>query len=57
MGSFNAVTEHDLDDLRAKTLSLDEQIEREIEDVLRDSARIVQHFMQFPELRDLVRVT
>ncbi len=56
MGSFNAVAEIDLDALRSQTLALDEQIEREIEDVLRESASIVQHFMQFPELRDLVRV-
>ncbi len=56
MGSFNAITELDLDDLRSKTLALDEQIEREIDVVLRESAVIVQHFMQFPELRDLVRL-
>jgi serine/threonine-protein kinase len=56
MGSFNAVTEIDLDDLRAKTMELDKAIEEEIEDVVQVSARIVQHFMQFPELRDMVRV-
>jgi serine/threonine-protein kinase len=56
MGSFNAVTEIDLDDLRSKTMELDKAIEEEIEDVVQASAGIVQHFMQFPELRDMVRV-
>jgi serine/threonine-protein kinase len=56
MGSFNAVTELDLDDLRAKTMELDGAIEEEIEGVVEESARIVQYFMQFPELRDMVRV-
>lgn len=56
LGSFNAATQLELDDLRSKTRELDEQIERELENVLGESATLVQHFMQFPELHDLVKL-
>ena len=56
-GSFSAVTDLDLDDLRDETTILDRQIQERLQEIVRAAEPVVRHFMGFGHLRDRVRGT
>lgn len=57
LGGLSAVVEHDQDGLREATRVLDGQWGEALGRVVQLAEPIVRHFMAFPHLRDLVRVT
>lgn len=57
LGGLSAVVDHDQDGLREATRVLDSQWGEALSRVVQLAEPIVRHFMAFPHLRDLVRVT
>ena len=56
-GSFSAVSDIDLDDLRDQTTDLDRRLQDKLDQIVQAAEPVVQHFMEFGHLREKVRGT
>ena len=55
LGGLSAMSEIDLEDLRAEARNLDRRLQDRLDEIVRRASPVVKHFMGFSHLRDEVR--